>query len=40
LPKGHYDSLVDYAVDLGIKNAFIQDGASAKESFIPEFYTE
>ena len=40
LPEGHYDALIDYAVNLGIKNAFIQDGASAKESFIPDFYTE
>ena len=40
LPKGHYDALCDYAVELGITNAYVQDGESAKESFIPEFYTE
>lgn len=40
LPKGHYDALVDYALDIGIKNAYIQSGESAKESFIPEFYTD
>ena len=27
----------DYAIELGIENAFIQEGATAKESFIPEF---
>lgn len=32
-----YKSLVDYAMHLGIKNAFIQHGDTAKESFIPEF---
>jgi len=35
-PK-HYDAMVDYCVELGIKNAFIQDGSSATESFIPDF---
>lgn len=40
LPKGHYDALCDYAIGLGITNAYVQDGDSAKESFIPEFYTE
>ena len=32
-----YDSVVNYALDLGIKNAFIQEGEAASESFIPEF---
>jgi putative pyruvate formate lyase activating enzyme len=32
-----YDSLVDYAIGLGVTNCFIQEGAAAKESFIPEF---
>ena len=32
-----YDELVDYACDLGIINAFIQEGDPAKESFIPNF---
>lgn len=32
-----YDKLVDHALNLGITNAFIQDGTSAKESFIPAF---
>lgn len=32
-----YDKLINYACDLGIKNAFIQVGDTQKESFIPEF---
>lgn len=32
-----YNKLVDHALTLGITNAFIQDGSSAKESFIPDF---
>lgn len=32
-----YDELVSYALEKGVKNAFIQDGTSAKESFIPPF---
>ena len=32
-----YDRLLDYAVDLGIENAYIQEGDTAKESFIPAF---
>lgn len=32
-----YDSVVDYAISLGVENAFIQEGDVAEESFIPEF---
>ena len=32
-----YDELVDYAIDLGVENGFIQEGETAEESFIPEF---
>ncbi len=32
-----YDRLVDYAIELGVENGFIQEGGTAKESFIPEF---
>ena len=32
-----YAAVVDYAKSIGIKNAYIQDGESASESFIPEF---
>ena len=35
-----YTSLINYALKLGIKNAYIQKGDTAKESFIPEFYGE
>lgn len=33
----HYEAMVDYCAELGIKNAFVQDGEAAKESFIPPF---
>lgn len=36
-PK-HYDAILDYAARLGIENAYIQEGSSASESFIPDFY--
>lgn len=32
-----YDELIDYALDLGVENAFIQEGEAASESFIPDF---
>jgi len=32
-----YDSVVDFALDLGVKNAFVQEGEAASESFIPNF---
>lgn len=32
-----YDALVDYAVELGVENGFLQEGDTAKESFIPAF---
>ncbi len=35
--SAEYDELVDYAINKGITNAFIQDGSSATESFIPPF---
>ena len=35
-----YDKVLDFAVDLGIENAFIQEGESASESFIPDFWNE
>ncbi|MCR4744950.1 MAG: radical SAM protein [Lachnospiraceae bacterium] len=36
--KSEYDRLVDFALSLGVTNAFIQDMSTAKESFIPDFY--
>lgn len=35
-----YDEVVEYALDLGIKNAFIQEGDTANESFIPDFLNQ
>ncbi len=35
-----YDKVVDYAISLGVKNAFIQEGKTMLESFIPEFNGE
>lgn len=35
-----YDEVVNYALDLGIKNAFIQEGDTASESFIPDFLNQ
>jgi putative pyruvate formate lyase activating enzyme len=35
--KREYERLLDYAVELGITNAFIQDRHVAKESFVPEW---
>lgn len=32
-----YERLIDYAISLGLKNGFMQEGETAKESFIPEF---
>ncbi len=35
--RREYERVISYALDKGIKNAFIQEGETAKESFIPEF---
>lgn len=35
--KREYDAVVDYAIELGVTNAFIQEGDTARESFIPPF---
>ena len=32
-----YEELVDYAIEIGVENGFIQEGETAEESFIPEF---
>jgi len=32
-----YDELINYALDIGVKNAFIQEGETQSESFIPDF---
>ena len=33
-----YEHLINIAIQEGIENAFIQEGETAKESFIPDFY--
>ena len=38
--RREYERLVDYALEIGITNAFIQEGDVAKESFIPAFDCE
>lgn len=35
-----YDKVVNFALQLGIENAFIQEGETAEESFIPPFNME
>ncbi|MDO5424581.1 MAG: radical SAM protein [Eubacteriales bacterium] len=35
--KREYEALVDYAVEIGVENGFIQEGETAEESFIPAF---
>lgn len=35
--KREYENVVDHMISLGVKNAFIQEGDTAKESFIPDF---
>ena len=34
----YYNTLVNYAVKIGMTNVFIQEGDSVGESFIPDFY--
>ena len=40
LTRREYERVVDYAIKLGLQNAFIQEGDTAKESFIPDFDDE
>ena len=35
--KEEYEEVVDYAYDIGVRNAFVQDEESISESFIPKF---
>lgn len=35
-----YETFVDYAIEIGVENGFIQEGETAEESFIPEFDNE
>lgn len=35
--KREYEAVIEYILSLGMENVFIQEGETAKESFIPEF---
>lgn len=35
-----YEELIDYAIEIGVENGFIQEGETASESFIPAFDME
>ena len=35
--RREYDKVIDYAISIGVENAFIQTGKTAKESYIPAF---
>ena len=35
--RREYDAVVDYALERGVRNAFVQEGDTARESFIPAF---
>lgn len=37
IPQEIYEQIIDYAVELGIENGFIQEEGTAEESFIPNF---
>lgn len=37
LSDEEYDEVIKYALELGVKNAFIQEGDTADDSFIPNF---
>lgn len=37
LTEEEYDDVIKYALELGVKKAFVQEGETALESFIPEF---
>lgn len=40
IKKNIYERLIQYAIDLGVENAFVQEGGTARESFIPIFNGE
>lgn len=37
LSENEYNEIINYAYDLGIRNAYIQEGKTQKKSFIPDF---
>ena len=38
-PK-HYDSLINYALAIGVNNGFIQDSGTSSNAYVPEFTSE
>lgn len=40
ITEEEYEELVNFAIEIGVKNGFIQEGETALESFIPEFNGE
>ena len=38
--EDEYNDVIEYAIDLGIKNAYMQEGGTCSESFIPSFDLE
>ncbi|HPD00204.1 MAG TPA: radical SAM protein [Acetivibrio sp.] len=40
ITEKEYEELVDFAIEIGLENGFIQEGETASESFIPEFNGE
>ena len=40
LTDKEYDEVIDYAYDIGVRNAFIQEGETQSDSFIPIFSDE
>ena len=40
ISEDEYDDVIEYAIDLGVKNAYIQEGSTCSESFIPSFDLE
>ena len=37
ITKREYQKVIDYALQIGLEQGFIQEGETAKESFIPDF---
>lgn len=40
ITKEEYDEVINYSISIGVENAFIQEGETQKESFIPSFNNE
>ena len=37
ITKREYEKVINFCLELGLEQGFIQDGDTAKESFIPDF---